>query len=97
MPNQVIWSIPENVQHWCPIFSTNEGKMAVEKDKDATARIVLFKELGIQNSYTLEATFFGSEHFKRPRANWIREIEEPELINKRYEISDERTDIHITP
>lgn len=71
--------------------------MAVEKDKDATARIVLFKELGIQNSYTLEATFFGSEHFKRPRANWIREIEEPELINKRYEISDERTDIHITP
>jgi hypothetical protein len=34
--------------------------MAVEKDKETTARIVLFKELGIQNSYTLEATFYGS-------------------------------------
>ena len=46
--------------------------MALEKDKDTTARIVLFKEFGIQNSYTLEATFFGSEHFKKPRQNWIK-------------------------
>jgi len=71
--------------------------MALEKDKDTTARIVLFKELGISNSYTLEATFFGSEHFKKPRNNWIKQIEEPEKINKRYCITDDRSDIHITP
>jgi hypothetical protein len=46
--------------------------MSLEKDKETTARIVLFKELGIVNSYTLEATFFGSEHFKKPRNNWLK-------------------------
>jgi len=57
--------------------------MSVEKDKEATARIVLFKEFGIQNSYTLEATFYGSEHFSKPRTNWIKQItpEEIEEIN----------------
>ena len=58
--NQHIWAIPDNVINFCPIFSHKECKMAVEKDKETTARIVLFKELGIQNSYTLEATFYGS-------------------------------------
>lgn len=72
--------------------------MALEKEKDATARIVLYKEFGIYNSYTLEATFFGSEHFKKPRVYWNKAVEEGgEKINKRYEISEERTDIHITP
>ena len=61
--NSIIWNIPENVLNYCPIFSTKECKMALEKDKDATARIVLYKEFGITNSYTLEATFFGSELF----------------------------------
>ena len=73
--------------------------MALEKEKETTARIVLFKEFGIQNSYTLEATFYGSEHFSKPRTTWIKQItpEESELINSRYDISDQRTDIHITP
>lgn len=63
IPNSVIWGIPENVINFCPIFSHKECKMALEKDKDSTARIVLYKELGILNSYTLEATFFGSKYF----------------------------------
>ena len=46
-PNQLIWAIPENVINFSPIFSTKECKMALEKDKDTTARIVLFKEFGI--------------------------------------------------
>jgi hypothetical protein len=41
-------------------------KFACEKEKDTTARIVLYKELGIINSYTLECTFYGSEIFKQP-------------------------------
>jgi len=41
-------------------------KFASEKEKETTARIVLFKELGILNSYTLESTFYGSDIFKRP-------------------------------
>jgi hypothetical protein len=33
----------------------------MEKEKESTARIVLFRELGIVNSYTLEASFYGSD------------------------------------
>ena len=53
--------------------------MALEKDKESTARIVLFKELGIINSYTLEATFYGSENFKKPRNNWLKIISSEEI------------------
>lgn len=38
-----------------------------EKEKESTARLVLFKEMGILNSYTLESTFFGSELFRFPQ------------------------------
>ena len=33
----------------------------MEKEKENTARIVIFRELGIINCYTLEATFYGSD------------------------------------
>jgi hypothetical protein len=49
----------------CPIFSLKDCKFACEREKDTTARIVLFKELGILNSYTLEATFYGSEMLRK--------------------------------
>lgn len=43
------------------IFSFKDCTFAVEKEKENTARIALFKELEIINWYTLEASFFGSE------------------------------------
>jgi hypothetical protein len=58
--------VPDSVATICPIFNTKDCKFACEKEKETTARIVLFKELGILNSYTLETTFFGSEIFKKP-------------------------------
>lgn len=39
-------------------FSYKNSKFRVEKSKEATARIVIFKELGITTSYTCEASFF---------------------------------------
>ena len=53
-----------------------ECKTALEKDKETTARIVLYKELKILNSYTLETTFFGSELFKKPITQ--SKVHEPE-------------------
>lgn len=50
-------------------------KFALEKEKESTARIVLFKELNIVNSYTMEASFFGSE----PEEFKIEEDEENKL------------------
>jgi hypothetical protein len=59
--NQLIHMVPEYVSQVCPIFNVRDCKFALEREKDTTARIVLFKELGILNSYTLETTFFKSD------------------------------------
>ncbi len=42
-----------------PLFSYKDCKFSVESDKQRTARVVLWKELGITNSFTLESSCFG--------------------------------------
>ena len=44
-----------------PHFSYENSHFRIEKSKESTARIVSFRELNILCSYTLEASFFGSE------------------------------------
>lgn len=63
--NMVIRACPAAVDRFIPIFNIRECKFALEKDKENTARIVLYKELGILASYTFEVTFFGSEFLRR--------------------------------
>ena len=48
-----------------PLFEYNSCSFCVTADKRNTARVVGYRELGVQNSYTLEASFSGSasEHF----------------------------------
>ena len=65
--NPIIHAVPESVNSICPIFSLKDCKFAMEKEKETTARIVLFREFGILNSYTLECTFYGSDFFKKPK------------------------------
>lgn len=45
-------------------FNFSDCSFAVQKAKEATARVVVWKELGIINSYTLEASFCGSDFGK---------------------------------
>jgi len=42
------------------VFAYEDCSFAVTKSKDTTARVVVARELGITNSYTLEASFCGS-------------------------------------
>ena len=42
-------------------FSIKDCRFANERDKEATARMVMFKEFNIINAYTLEASFYGTE------------------------------------
>jgi hypothetical protein len=44
------------------IFSLRDTKYRLEKSKEGTARVVMFRELNIINSYTLEASFYGPSH-----------------------------------
>lgn len=52
------------------MFSFQDCKFANESSKDSTARMVIFRELGILNSYTLESTFYApynAKTFKKKR------------------------------
>jgi predicted deacylase len=42
-----------------PIFDLSACKYAIEKSKEATARVVLRNEFGILNSFTMESTYCG--------------------------------------
>lgn len=67
--NQLMHLVPDAISQICPIFSVKDCKFALEREKETTARIVLFKELGIINSYTLETTFFKSDLAAKKAAN----------------------------
>lgn len=57
--NNVIRVVPYIFSQKNKIFSFPDCKFANEKDKESTARIVMFKEYQILNSYTLESTFYA--------------------------------------
>ena len=44
----------------CPSFSFKSSKFGVQKSKASTARIAIWKEIGIPNVYTMEASFLGA-------------------------------------
>jgi hypothetical protein len=59
--NQLIKVFPAILNDRLQPFSFKDCRFANEKEKEATARMVMFKEFSILNSYTLEASFFGTE------------------------------------
>jgi len=53
--------IPLLCCHKNPTFAFNECRFRIEKMKESTARVVIFREFNIMNSFTLECSFFGKE------------------------------------
>jgi hypothetical protein len=60
--NVLIKLIPFLFSERNKLFSFKESRFRLERSKESTARVVIFKEFGILNSYTLEASFFGPTH-----------------------------------
>ena len=58
--NNLIKVLPYFLAQKNRLFSFADCKFANEKDKEATARYVMFKQFGIINSYTLESTFYAA-------------------------------------
>lgn len=50
-------SFPKLLEKCSEIFSFNDCVFGIQKSKEATARIVIWREMGIIYSYTLEASF----------------------------------------
>ncbi len=57
--NNLIRLVPYLFGQRNKLFSFQDCKFSNEPAKDSTARMVLFRELGIINSYTLESTFYA--------------------------------------
>ena len=63
---------PILMAHRVDYFAWRDCTFRLEKAKEATARIVVYKDLGINNSYTMETSMLGPgkdeqgniEHFK---------------------------------
>ena len=43
------------------LFQLKDSRFTIEKCKESTARVVIFREMNIMNSFTLECSFFGKE------------------------------------
>lgn len=57
---------PYMLSKLCPYFYFNYSKFGVQKSKDSTARVALFKDLKIPNIFTMESSFCGND--KGPHA-----------------------------
>ena len=45
----------------CPLFSFEKSRFGVQKSKERTSRITLWRETGVPNIFTMEASFCGCE------------------------------------
>ncbi len=53
--------LPRHLDRIAPLFSYGTCSFAIEKSKEATARVVVWRELGVARSYTMESTYCGAD------------------------------------
>ncbi|XP_077292800.1 cytosolic carboxypeptidase 1-like [Arctopsyche grandis] len=51
--------LPAAMHHCCPSFSLGSCSFKIEREREATARVTVWRQLGVQLSYTLETSFCG--------------------------------------
>ncbi|KAG7231006.1 hypothetical protein INR49_025035 [Caranx melampygus] len=54
-------TIPKTLDSIAPAFSFNSCNYLVEKSRSATARVVVWREMGVLRSYTMESTYNGCD------------------------------------
>ncbi|KAL0155770.1 hypothetical protein M9458_050033, partial [Cirrhinus mrigala] len=52
-------TIAKTLDRIAPAFSFNSCNYLVEKSRASTARVVVWREIGILRSYTMESTYNG--------------------------------------
>ncbi|XP_069817881.1 cytosolic carboxypeptidase 1 isoform X2 [Dendropsophus ebraccatus] len=57
-------TLPKVLSQIAPAFSISSCSFVVEKSKESTARVVVWRELGVQRSYTMESTLCGCDQGK---------------------------------
>ncbi|XP_041855885.1 cytosolic carboxypeptidase 1 isoform X3 [Melanotaenia boesemani] len=57
-------TLPKILSQIAPAFSMASCSFVVERSKEATARVVVWREIGVQRSYTMESTLCGCDQGK---------------------------------
>ncbi|XP_065103794.1 cytosolic carboxypeptidase 1 isoform X1 [Paramisgurnus dabryanus] len=57
-------TLPKLLSQIAPAFSLSSCSFVVERSKEATARVVVWREIGVQRSYTMESTLCGCDQGK---------------------------------
>nr|XP_023857219.1 cytosolic carboxypeptidase 1 [Salvelinus alpinus] len=57
-------TLPKILSQMAPAFSMASCSFVVERSKEATARVVVWREIGVQRSYTMESTLCGCDQGK---------------------------------
>ncbi|XP_021925880.1 cytosolic carboxypeptidase 1-like isoform X7 [Zootermopsis nevadensis] len=53
--------LPHLMQHFSPAFSLQLCSFRVERERESTARVTLWREFGIKRSYTMESSYCGCD------------------------------------
>ena len=59
--NLLFQILPRILQHIAPAFSLSGCSFVVEKSKETTARVVVWRQFGIARSYTMESSYCGCD------------------------------------
>ncbi|XP_042276706.1 cytosolic carboxypeptidase 1 isoform X2 [Thunnus maccoyii] len=57
-------ALPKILSQIAPAFSMGSCSFVVERSKESTARVVVWREIGVQRSYTMESTLCGCDQGK---------------------------------
>uniref|UniRef100_A0A8C8SHA3 Cytosolic carboxypeptidase 1 n=1 Tax=Pelusios castaneus TaxID=367368 RepID=A0A8C8SHA3_9SAUR len=57
-------TLPKVLSQIAPAFCMSSCSFVVEKSKESTARVVVWREIGVQRSYTMESTLCGCDQGK---------------------------------
>ncbi|KAM8886501.1 cytosolic carboxypeptidase 1 isoform 3-T5 [Spinachia spinachia] len=57
-------ALPKILSQIAPAFSMTSCSFVVERSKESTARVVVWREIGVQRSYTMESTLCGCDQGK---------------------------------
>jgi len=52
-------TLPQLMQHFSPTFALQLCKFSVERGRESTARVTVWREFGIKQSYTMETSYCG--------------------------------------
>lgn len=60
----ILQTLPKILSQIAPAFSMGSCSFVVERSKESTARVVVWREIGVQRSYTMESTLCGCDQGK---------------------------------